>query len=93
MRSSDPKNHMTGLTLFPTHQRGGLILTKWTAQEDGAAYPTPLYFHFERKEANTRLIVFQLAAIQFHQMKTTLQYIHMEGGTFSKRGGRRGGVE
>ena len=50
----------------------------------------PIFASGEKK-ANTRLIVSQLAAIQFRQMNTALQYIHTEGGFFSTKGARRGG--
>ena len=90
MRSSSPKHHMTGLTLLPTHQIGSLNLTKWKIQEYGVSYPTTLYLRLEKKESNTRLIVSQMAAIQFCQTKTALQYVHVEGGFFYTKGGRRG---
>ena len=67
-------------------------MKKWKTQEDGVAYPITLYLRLEQKEANTRLIVSQLAAIQFRQMKTALKYIHMEGRFVSTKCGRRGGV-
>ena len=79
MRSRSSKHHMTGLTLLPAYKMGSLTLKKWTTQADGVAYPTALYFCLDNKEANTRLIFYELAAIQFRQMKTALQYVHMEG--------------
>ena len=57
---------------------------------DLVASPTSLYFSLDHKEANTRLIISQLAAIQLHQIKTTLQYVHIEGGKFSTNGGKGG---
>ena len=78
MSSVPPKHHMTVLTLIPTHQRGRANFEKLTTQADGVAYPTTLYFSLEHKEANTRLIVFHLAAIQIRKMKTELQYVHTE---------------
>ena len=93
IRSRSPKHQMNGFTLLPTYKRGGVTFTNWTTQADGVDYPTALYLHMEHKEANTRLIVSQLAASQLRQMNMTLQYFHMEGGFFLPRGGegeRRG---
>ena len=59
---------------------GGLDLKKWTTQSDGLAYPTALYLNLYHKGANTRLVVSQLAANQFPQIKATMQYVHMESG-------------
>ena len=73
---------MTGLTLLPTQQIWRLNLTKWTTQEDGVASTTALYLRLEHEEANKRLIFSHMDAIQFHQMKTMLQYFRMKGGFF-----------
>ena len=59
---------------------GGLPLKKCKTQADGVASPTALYFRLWHKEANTRLIVSQLAAIQFRQLNTALKFVHMKGG-------------
>ena len=80
MRSRSPNHQITGLTLLQTHQRGGLTLTKLTIQVDGVASTTPLYFCLGHKEAVIRLIFYQLVAIHYHQMKTTLPYLHIKGG-------------
>ena len=93
MRSRSPNHHITGLTLIPTQKRGGVPLTKWTTQADGLASPTALYLHLEHKDANKIFIVSHLATSQFLQMKTTLQFVHMEGENFLPEvgeGGRRG---
>ena len=83
--SRSPKYHITGSKLLPTQKKGGLPSTKWTTLADGAFYPTALYLRMDYKEDNTRLIVSQLAAIQFLQINTTLQFVHMEGRIFLPR--------
>ena len=65
-------------------------MKKWTTQAGGVASPTALHLRQNHKEANTRLVVSQLAVRQFHQMNMMLQYIHMEGEIFSTKGVRRG---
>ena len=90
MNSGSPNHHMAGLTLIPTHKRRRLPFTKYTTQADGLASPTSLYLSLEHKEANTSFVFSHLDAIQFLQMKMTLQFIHIEGGFFSNKGGIRG---
>ena len=87
-----PKHQITGLILLPTQKRGGVPFTKRKNQVDGLASPTALYLPLDHKEANTRCIVSQMAAIQFLKMNMTLQYVHIEGGIFSTKGGRRGEI-
>ena len=88
--SRSPKYHITGSKLLPTQKKGGLPSTKWTTQADGVASPTYLYLCLEHKESNTRTIVSRMDAIQFHQMKTTLQRLHMERGDFYTKDVQRG---
>ena len=56
----------------------------------GVASPIALYLRLDQKEENTRPIVSQLSSIQFHKIKMTLQYVHVEGEFVSTKGGRRG---
>ena len=84
---------MTGLTQTQKQLRGNIPSTKWTTQADGVASPIALHLILYNKEANKSLNVSQMAANQFLQIKTTLQYIHMEGRIFLpdvEKGGRRG---
>ena len=90
MSSIPPKHQMTGLTLLPINKSGGVPFTKCTTQSDVVSSPTALYFHLDYKDSNTRLIVYHLDARQFCKIKTTLQYIYMEDGIFSTKGGGRG---
>ena len=69
---------MIGLTLLPTQQRGSLNLTKWTTQADEVDSTAALYLSLDHKEANTRIIISQLGASYFCQIKTILQFVHME---------------
>ena len=69
---------MTGLTFLPTHQRGILLLTKWTPHDNGVASTTALYLCLDNKEENTRLILYQMDARKFRQRKMTLKYVHTE---------------
>ena len=55
-----------------------------------AASLNALYLRLEHKDSITSFIVSQLAAIQYFQMKTTLRFVHVEGGFFSAKGVRRG---
>ena len=73
-----------------TEKGGGLPSTKCTTQADGLASPTSLYFYMEHKEANTSFVVSHMAASQFRQIKTMLQFSHMGGGIVFAKGGRRG---
>ena len=74
----------------PNTENGEPTFEKWTTQENVVASPTTLYLHLYHKETNTRLSFSHMDTSQFRQIKTTLQYIHMEGVIFSTKGGRRG---
>ena len=78
MNSRPPNHHMTGLTLIPKQRRGRLTSTKWTTQEDGVASTNILHLRLYHKEANTRIIVSHMTDRKFRQIKTTLQYVHIE---------------
>ena len=82
MKSRYQKHKMIGLNLLPTHQKGSLPSTNWTIQANGVAYPTAPYLCLGQNETNTNLIVSQMDTIQLLQMKTTVQFLHMEGEFF-----------
>ena len=88
--SWSPNHQMTRLNLLQTHQRGSLSLKKWATQMDGVASPTALYFRMNHKESNTSFIVSYISPRYLRQMKTTMQFVHIEGGFFSTNKGRRG---
>ena len=87
--SRSPNHHMTGFTLLPTQKRGILTSTKWKTQAYGVPSTIPRYLRLDHKEDNTSVVVPHLAAIQLRQMKTTLQFVHMEGEIVSTNDGRR----
>ena len=61
----------------PNTAKVGLPLKKWSTQVDEVASPTALYLCLDNNETNTRLILSHLVVSQFHQINTTLQYVHM----------------
>ena len=79
--------------MFPTQKIGSLPFNKCATQADLVTSTTTLYLRLGHKEANTRIIVSQLAAINIHQMKKILSYIHMYGGICFWQGWKKGVYE